>query len=74
MHGPISSIEACNPCGNTMKMSSMYHRLLICDVNGTTKIDGMGLFKNSVNIIHMYQLNKSHFPIMRYRDPPLEKC
>ena len=29
-----------------MKMSSRYHRLLIYDVKRTTKIDGMGPFKN----------------------------
>ena len=33
-----------NPCGYTMKISSMNHRLLIYDVKRTTKIDGMGPF------------------------------
>ena len=33
----------CNPYA--MKMSSMYHRLLIFDVKRNTKIDGMGPFK-----------------------------
>ena len=27
MHGRISPVRACNPCGNTMKISSRYHRL-----------------------------------------------
>ena len=46
MHYQISPRRACNPCGYTMKISSMYHRLLIYDLKGTTKIDGMGLFKS----------------------------
>ena len=37
----------CNLCGYTMKISSMYHRLLIYDVKRTTKIDGMGPFKQA---------------------------
>ena len=44
MHGRISPRRACNPCGYTMKMSSRYHKLLIYDVNGTTKIESMGPF------------------------------
>ena len=31
---------------NTMKISSVYHLLLIYDVNRTTKIYGMGPFEN----------------------------
>ena len=42
MHGRISPRRACYPCGYTMKMSSRYHRLLIYDVNTTSKIGGMG--------------------------------
>ena len=45
MHCCISPRRTCIPCGYTMKISSMYHRLLIYDVKRTTKIDGMGLFK-----------------------------
>ena len=44
MHGRISPIRGCNPCGYTMKMSSRYHKLLIYDVKLTTKIDGLGPF------------------------------
>ena len=40
----ISPRRTCNPCGNTMKISLRYHRLLIYDVKRTTKIDGMGPF------------------------------
>ena len=60
MHGRISPRRACYPCGYTMKMSSRYHRLLIYDVKGTTKIDGMGPF----NRIKDTLLNKTvlHFP------------
>ena len=47
MHGRISPRRACNPCGYTMKMSSRYHRLLIYNVKLTTKIDGIGPFKNT---------------------------
>ena len=32
MHCQISPRRECNPCGYTMKISSMYHRLLIYDV------------------------------------------
>ena len=32
MHCQISPRRACNPIGNTMKVSSMYHRLLIYGV------------------------------------------
>ena len=35
-----------------MKISSMYHRLLIFDVNSTTKIDGMGPFKVQLHCHH----------------------
>ena len=45
MHCQISPRRACNPSGYTMKISSMYHRLLIYDVKRTTKIDVMGPFK-----------------------------
>ena len=38
--------KTCNSCGYTMKISSMLHRLLIYDINRTTKIDGMGPFKD----------------------------
>ena len=34
-----------------MKMSSMYHRLLIYDVKRTTKIGGMGPFKSKLTRI-----------------------
>ena len=44
MHGRFSPRRTCNPCGNTMKISCMYHRLLIYDVKRTAKIDGMGPF------------------------------
>ena len=44
MQGRILPRRACNSCGFTMKMSSMYHRLLIYEKR-TTKIDGMGPFK-----------------------------
>ena len=44
MHCRISPRRECNPCGYTMKISSMYHMLLIYDVKRTTKIDGMGPF------------------------------
>ena len=44
----ISPRRACNQCGYTMKISSMYHKLLIYDVKGTTKIDGMGPFKGEL--------------------------
>ena len=37
----------CNPCGNTIKISLRYHRLLIYDVKRTTKIDGMDPFNFS---------------------------
>ena len=37
MHGQISLKRMCNPCGYLMKMSSRYHRLLIYDVERTTK-------------------------------------
>ena len=40
----ISPRRAFNPCGYTMKISSMYRRLLIYDVKKTTKIDRMGPF------------------------------
>ena len=40
----ISPRRTCNPCGYTMKMSSRYHRLLICDLKRTTKIHGIGPF------------------------------
>ena len=36
--------ECATQCGNTMKMISWYHRLLICDVKSTTKTDGMSPF------------------------------
>ena len=45
MHCKISPRRASNPCGNTMKISSVYHRLLIYDVKRTTQIDGKGPFK-----------------------------
>ena len=32
MHCQISPRRACNLCGNTMKISSMYNRVLIYDV------------------------------------------
>ena len=32
MHCQISPRRACNPCGYSMKISTMYHRLLIYDV------------------------------------------
>ena len=51
MHGRISPRRACNTCGYTMKMSSRFHKLLICDVKRTTKIDGMGPFKLLVAIM-----------------------
>ena len=35
----------CRILGCTMKMSYRYDRLLICDINRATKIDGMGSFK-----------------------------
>ena len=35
--------------GDTMKISSRYHGLLIYDIERTTKIDGMGPFKAPVN-------------------------
>ena len=46
MHYRIFPRRACNLCGYTMKISSMYHRLLNYDVKLTTKIDGMGPFKS----------------------------
>ena len=48
MHCRISPRRTCNPCGYSMKISSRYHiyRLLIFDFKRTTKIDGMGLFKD----------------------------
>ena len=53
MHGGILPRRACNPCGYTMKISYRYHRLLIYDVKGTTKIDGMF---NMCNMFEMDQL------------------
>ena len=50
MHGQILPGRACNSCGFTMKMSSRYRRLLIYDVNQTTKIDGMGPFKIKIKM------------------------
>ena len=47
MHCQILPKMTCNPCGNTMKISCSYHRLLIYDVKRTTKIDGMGPFNHS---------------------------
>ena len=61
MHCQISPRRVCNPCGYTMKMSSIYHRLLIYDVKRTTNTDGMGPFKKTNkasmkhNHIQMYQ-------------------
>ena len=37
--------RTCNTYGYTMKISSRYHKLLICDVKRNREIDGMGLFK-----------------------------
>ena len=48
MHCLISPRITCNPCGNTMKISCRYHRLLIYDVKRTNKIHGMGPFKGSL--------------------------
>ena len=69
MHGRISPRRACNPCGYrpTMKISSMYRRLLIYDVKPTTctKIDGMGPFKQGALTIILnsnIQLIYTHSP------------
>ena len=53
MHCRISPRRTCNPCGYTMKISFLYHRVLIYDVKRTTNIDGMGPFKTR---------NLRHFP------------
>ena len=37
LHCKISPRITCNPCGNTMKMSLRYHRLLIYDVKELLK-------------------------------------
>ena len=47
MHCQISTTRKCNPCSYTTKISSRYHWLLIYDVKRTTKIDGMGPFKEN---------------------------
>ena len=39
IHCRISPRRTCNPCGNTMKISSRYHRLLIYDVKRNSEID-----------------------------------
>ena len=44
IHCRISPRRACNQCGYTMKISSLYHRLLIFYAKLTTKTDGMGTF------------------------------
>ena len=74
MHGRISAREACNPCGDTMKMSSRYHRLLIYDVKLTTKIDCMGPFnkklspvmrqpfKTALDFAHFVKISKNSLP------------
>ena len=46
MHGRISPRKSCNPCGNTMEISSGYLMLLIYDVKRTIKINGMGPFNS----------------------------
>ena len=67
MHCQISPRTACNICGDTMKMSSRYHRLLIYDVKCTTKIDGMGPFKNAItlepNKLKLVEAKKAVLPI-----------
>ena len=52
MHCQISP-RACNLCGYAMKISSMYHRVLIYDVKRTIKIDGMGPFKHRPIFFHL---------------------
>ena len=47
MHCRISPRRACNPCGYTIKISSLYHRLLIFNAKLSTKTDGMGPFKQT---------------------------
>ena len=44
-HCRISPRRMCNPSGYAMKISSKYHRFLICDVKRTTKKEGMSPFK-----------------------------
>ena len=54
MHGRISHRRTCNQCGYTMKISSMYQRLLNANVKRTTELDGMGPLK----ILHeRYRIN-----------------
>ena len=53
-HSRILHRSTCNRCGNTMKISSRYHRLLIYDVKRTTKIDGMGPFNCMVGYGYGY--------------------
>ena len=50
----------CNPRGYTMKISSMYHRLLIYNAKTTTKIDGMGLFNTITYNISPPPLSLEH--------------
>ena len=65
MHCQISPRRACNPFGYTMKISSLYHRLLIFDVKLTTKTDGMGSFKPyfleaTKNVTLYFQINSNY--------------
>ena len=60
MHCQISARRTCNPCGYTMKMSSMYHRLLIYNVKRSTKIKGMGPFKPLYQIYRFSNNNNNY--------------
>ena len=58
MHGRISHRRTCSQCGYTMKISSMYHRLLNANVKRTTELDGMGPLKilHEMNVIELMSI------------------